>query len=241
MPTSTPLESTTGRAAAIVFAENIERFFLRIGYGECDESCDRGSRSTLVVERFEQKIADAQVVDQFAAIIDHVDDVERLAVLAVLAHVIEHFLHRPILAHRDEVRRHQTANTSFRITEKRWAMRRSSGVSNRISWRAAALGISSSNAVRSSGDISLRMAATCSCAMQRSNSCCASDVEILENVRRQRGRQDAKDDDAIVLRHIENDFGDIGRRPFPEEFTQAQRSCAPQSGCEFPELEFCRP
>ena len=38
-----------------------------------------------------------------------------------------------------------------------------------MSWRAAALGNSSSKAVRSSGDISFRMATTCSCAMPRSN------------------------------------------------------------------------
>src|SRR5205814_2348323 len=54
------------------------------------------------------------------------------------------------------------------------ATRRASGVSNRISCRGDALGTSSSNAVRSSGDISLRMAATCSCAMQCNNDCCAS-------------------------------------------------------------------
>jgi len=53
-------------------------------------------------------------------------------------------------------------------------MRRSSGVRSRISCRAAALGSSSSNAVRSSGDISLRIETTCSCAMPRSSFCCAS-------------------------------------------------------------------
>src|SRR5438105_193193 len=53
-------------------------------------------------------------------------------------------------------------------------MRRSSGVSSLISCRAAALGNSSSNAVRSSGDISFRIPTTCSCAMARNNFCCAS-------------------------------------------------------------------
>ena len=51
---------------------------------------------------------------------------------------------------------------------------RSSGVSRRINWRAAALGNSSSSAVRSSGDISFRMATTCSCAIARNNFCCSS-------------------------------------------------------------------
>src|SRR5688572_7631599 len=53
-------------------------------------------------------------------------------------------------------------------------MLRSSGVSSLMSWRAAALGNSSSSAVRSSGDISLRIPTTCSCAIPRRRVCCAS-------------------------------------------------------------------
>src|SRR6266513_2221003 len=53
-------------------------------------------------------------------------------------------------------------------------MRRSSGVSNRINCRAAALGNSSSSAVRSSGAISFKIPTTCSWAMARSSFCCAS-------------------------------------------------------------------
>ena len=71
------------------------------------------------IQRAKQKIPDAQVVDQFAALIDYVDEIERLAVLAVLAHIIEHFFHRPILPHRNKVRCHQTANAAFRVTKKR--------------------------------------------------------------------------------------------------------------------------
>ena len=83
-------------------------------------------------------------------------------------------------------------------------MRRSSGVSSRISCRAAALGISSSSAVRSSGDISFRIETTCSCAIAAEQLLLRLDFEIFENVRRQRVRQDAENDDLFVLRQIEN-------------------------------------
>ena len=72
-----------------------------------------------VRERLEQKFSHPHVVDQLAAFIHHVDDVECLAVLTMLAHVIEHRLHRPIFTHRDEIGRHQTADAAFRITEER--------------------------------------------------------------------------------------------------------------------------
>src|SRR5205823_770677 len=51
---------------------------------------------------------------------------------------------------------------------------RSSGVSSLINCRAAALGNSSSSAVRSSGDISFKIPTTCSWAIPRNNFCCAS-------------------------------------------------------------------
>ena len=99
MPTSTPFESTTGSADAVVFAENVERFFLRIVHLERDEILI-ANLADLGRERLEQKFAHAQVVDQFAALIHDIDHVERLAVLTMLAHVIEHLLHRPIFMHR---------------------------------------------------------------------------------------------------------------------------------------------
>ena len=54
-----------------------------------------------------------------SAIVDDVDHVQRLAVLAMFADVIEHLFHRPILVNRDEVGRHEAADASLRITEKR--------------------------------------------------------------------------------------------------------------------------
>ena len=46
------------------------------------------------------------------------------------------------------------------------------------------------------------------------------DVEIFENVRRQRRRQHAKDNHRIVVGKIKNYFGEIGRRKFAKDFAQ---------------------
>ena len=99
-------------------------------------------------------------------------------------------------------------------------MLRSSGVSSLISCRAAALGNSSSSAVRSSGDISLRMPTTCSCAIARKQFLLRLDLEVFENVGREIMRQDAEDDDLFLLRQIEDDFRDIRRRPFRKQLAQ---------------------
>ena len=57
-------------------------------------------------ERLEEKLAHSNIVEQLSAIIDDVNDVERLGVLAVFAHVIEDFFHRPTGIDRDQIRRH---------------------------------------------------------------------------------------------------------------------------------------
>ena len=46
------------------------------------------------------------------------------------------------------------------------------------------------------------------------------DVEILEDICGQHVRQDAEDDDLLVLRQIENDLGHIGRRHLGKELAQ---------------------
>ena len=72
-----------------------------------------------MVDRRQQELADADVVDEQALFVDDVDDVERFAVLAVRADVIEDLAHGPVLAHRDIVRRHQTPDRPLRIAEQR--------------------------------------------------------------------------------------------------------------------------
>ena len=51
-------------------------------------------------------------------IVDDVDDVQRLTVLSVRAHVVQHFLNGPMLPHRDVVGRHQPSDRSFRVPQK---------------------------------------------------------------------------------------------------------------------------
>ena len=46
------------------------------------------------------------------------------------------------------------------------------------------------------------------------------DVEIFENVGRQRRRQHAKDNDRIVVGKIRNYFRQVGRRKFAKSFAQ---------------------
>ncbi len=72
MPTSTPLESTTGKRSAVVFAENIQRFLLRIGHVQRHESFV-ANLAHLRRERPEQKLAHAHVIDQLSAVIDDIN------------------------------------------------------------------------------------------------------------------------------------------------------------------------
>ncbi len=44
--------------------------------------------------------------------------------------------------------------------------------------------------------------------------------QVFEHVRRQIMRQDAEDDDLIVLLHVEDHLGDVRRRPVGKEFAQ---------------------
>ena len=52
-------------------------------------------------------------------VVDDVDDVERFAVLAVRADVVEHLGDGPVFPHRDVVRRHQPPDRAFGIAEQR--------------------------------------------------------------------------------------------------------------------------
>ena len=70
------------------------------------------------MQRGQQDFADSQVVDQPVLVVDDVDDIERLAVAAVGADVIEHMAHGPLLADHDVVGGHQSADAMFAIIEQ---------------------------------------------------------------------------------------------------------------------------
>ena len=110
MPMSMPARVGDRQRRAVVLPEHRDRRFLIVGRLERDEAAvhqvaTRARRATV-----EQELANADVVDERALVVDDVDDVERFAVLPVLAHVVEHLLNGPVLAHRDVVRRHQAAD-----------------------------------------------------------------------------------------------------------------------------------
>ena len=76
-----------------------------------------------------------------ALLVDDVDDVERFAVLAVRADVVEHLADGPVLADRDVVRRHQPADRALGIAEQRRARRRvppASAATAAAAWRRPA-------------------------------------------------------------------------------------------------------
>ena len=118
MPISMPVVSVTGSADPVVLAEDADGVFLAVARLERDEPAIH-QLGYLPVERRQQELANPHVVDQEPAFVDDVDDVERFAVLAVRAHVVEHLAHGPVLPHRDIVRRHQAADRLLGIAEQR--------------------------------------------------------------------------------------------------------------------------
>ena len=89
----------------VVFSKSVKRRLLGIIYFEIDKRFV-SDVANFGLERLKQKLSHPHVVDQFAALIDHVDDVEGFAVVAEFANVVENFFHRPIFVNRDEIRRH---------------------------------------------------------------------------------------------------------------------------------------
>ncbi len=172
------------------------------------------------VQRPQQNFADAQVIDQFSAVIHDVDEVERFAVATMFAHEIEHLLHRPVFVDRHKVRRHQTADAAFRITEqlgRDFAFPRREQL-NELPCRRARHFLEQPGAIVRRHFIEHSHALLVRHRAQKL--LLVLDAEILENVRRQRGRQDAEDDHLLVLRHVENYFGDIDRRPIGKNFPE---------------------
>ena len=59
------------------------------------------------------------------------------------------------------------------------------------------------------------------------------EIEIFENIRRERVRQDAKDDDLFIFRHIDNHLGDIGRRPVAKQLAQRREVAGVDQASDF--------
>ena len=127
--------------------------------------------ATRAGRRGQQELADADVVDQQALVVDDVDDVQRLAVLAVRRGCSR----APARRSSPRAPRRSAASSAgrsmpSRIAEQRRRRRRAPpGVSSASSCRVALAGSSSRNIVRSSGAMSLSSAATSSCAIALSS------------------------------------------------------------------------
>ena len=129
-------------------------------------------------------------------------------------------LHRPILLRRDKIRRHQTANAVFRIAEQRRGhvafFRREQ--TDQLARRGTRQFLQQRRAiVRRHLVQNGYHLLVCHRAQQF---LLFLDPEVFKNIRRERGWQDAKDDHLFIFRHVEDYLGDIGRRPFAENFAE---------------------
>ena len=64
-----------------------------------------------------QYLSYSEVIDKFMILIDNIDYVQRLAVPAMLSDMVKHMLHIPVRKDSNKVRRHQSADTVFRISQ----------------------------------------------------------------------------------------------------------------------------
>ena len=113
MPMSMPAVSVTGSARAVVLAEHGHGRLLIVGRLQRHEPAIHQVGDALV-ERRQQELADADVVDEQALLVDDVDDVQRFAVLAVTCGRSRAPRERSSARARDVVRRHQPADRASR-------------------------------------------------------------------------------------------------------------------------------
>ena len=174
----------------------------------------------LCVERPEKKLAHPQVVDEFSALVDHINHVQRFGVAPEFADVIEHFFHRPIVVDCDEVRRHQAAHAVLRITKQRL---RDAAFVRRQQFDELARGgarhffeqrrpIVGRHFVQDRDHLLVRH--------RVKQLLLRLGLEIFENVRRECVRQQPENDDLFVLGQIEDHFSDVGGRHFAKQFPE---------------------
>jgi hypothetical protein len=129
-------------------------------------------------------------------------------------------LHRPILLHLDKIRRHQTPNAVFWITEQRCR-------------HVAFLGREETDQLARRGAwqfLQQRRAIVRRHLIQNGNNLLVChrpqqfllffDPDVFEDVRRERCWKDAKDDHLFVFGKIEDYFGHIGRGPLAKQLPQ---------------------
>ena len=99
--------------APVVLPEDGDRRVLVVGRLQRDEPPVHHVGDT-AFGRGQQELADPDVVDEQVVLVHDVDDIEGFAVLAVRAHVVEHFADGPLLPYGHVVRCHQPADRLLR-------------------------------------------------------------------------------------------------------------------------------
>ena len=118
MPMSMPARIGDRQRGPVVLTEHRDGGLLIVGGLQRDEPPIH-EVGDAAVQRRQQELANPNVVDQQALLVDHVDDVQRFAVLAVRPDVVEHLANGPLFADGDVVRRHQPADRLFGVPEQR--------------------------------------------------------------------------------------------------------------------------
>ena len=102
---------------AVVFAENLQRLLAVVVRGKRGEVAIHQC-ADLRLRRREQEAAHADIIEQATGLVGHIDHVERLAIVAMGADVIERLAHGPVGAHGDIVERHHPADTVLRVGQQ---------------------------------------------------------------------------------------------------------------------------
>ena len=122
--------------------------------------------------------------------------------------------------HGDKIRRHQTPNAAFRITEERlrhpaflWREQPDELARRRARhFFKQCRAIVRRHFVQNRDDLFVRH--------RPQQILLLLDADVFKNIRRQCCRQHPEDNHLLVFRKIENHVGDIGRRPIGKQFAQ---------------------
>ncbi len=106
-----------GKRRAVVLPEDLDGILLGVGGLEADDPVVAQVRHH-GMERRQKDLADPQVIDEAMIVVQHVDDVQGLAVAPVGPDVVEHVADRPVLADGHVVGGHEPADTAFVVGQQ---------------------------------------------------------------------------------------------------------------------------
>ena len=214
-----------GQRVAVVFFESLQPRLCGVRRPERDETAVVNIAHQRV-RRAQQEFADAHVVNQPPALIRHIHHVQRFRIATVLADVIEHALNRPVVAHGDKIRRHQTAHAALGIIQQRlrdfFFLRRKK--LQQLHHRCARQFLQQRRAVV--GRHLIQDARRLRRAHRLEQRLLRIAVEILENIRRQRVRQNAEQHHTLILRQFRDQLARLRRREIGKRLAQPREIAA---------------